>query len=199
MKYVSLFDKLLVVLLFAAGPAAQAQAPATLPKASLNELIAIQQRRYTAAHDSLMRLVATVHAQDESRRSHFKASMGSFGGLHRRVRTFDGTPKDNSILSAPGSLSNITKKQVIKHRFGIELEKVTYYDSRGREVLKERYEAQQLICLELLEYPEMRPYLKVPNEPSSKWLFVRGDYLSHIMLIGSKRSSSFFYSRPSAE
>lgn len=190
-------------LLLAGSGSARAQAPAepqTTPSAVANAEGASQLARYTAAHDSLMHLVTKVHAEAEARLSFFKNSQGSFGGLHRRVRAFSARP--SSAINPDGQSTGkfgLVKAQTIKHRFGIELEMVVYYDARRRVVLKEHYEAHQLIRLELFEY-------SLPiDSPSSSWLFLRGDYVRHLSTPGSLtfrntgRESYFFKPRPSEE
>ena len=118
--------------------------------------------RYAAAHDSLMRRVAGARAQAEERSTYFNATKGSFGGLHRRIKSYAGVGKF------------IVKQQIVRQRNGTELEKVTYYDTYGRKVLAERYEGRLLTRLELVEYSNA-------SEPvlTDRWLLVRGDYLRH--------------------
>ena len=64
----------------------------------------------------------------------------------------------------------------MKHKFGVELHKVSYFDATGRRVLAERYEGGQLTRLELWEYPARRTQY---GRPTATWLLVRGDYLRH--------------------
>ena len=118
--------------------------------------------RYAAAHDSLMRRVAGVRARAEERSNYFTATKGSFGGLHRRVRSYAGVARF------------IVKQQIIRQRDGTELEKAAYYDPYGQQVLTERYEGHLLTRLELFEYSD------APGHPlKDHWLLVRGDYLRH--------------------
>ena len=116
---------------------------------------------YAVAHDSLMRKVAAVRTRSDARQMRFIATQGTFGGLHRRIRSY-------------GGLNMVLKKHTVKYRFGIALERVTYRDLLGRLLLSERYEGQQLTRLELSEYPE-----RFKNPANAKWLLVRGDYLSY--------------------
>lgn len=184
------------------GPAwAQAPAESPTPPATVASADgASQLARYTAAHDSLMRLVANVYAQAEARLSFFKNAQGSFGGLHRQVRDYSTRPSaaTNYDDQSTGKYG-LVKKQVIKHCFGIELEKVTYYDGQQRIVLKERYEAHRLTRLELFEYKTLF------NSPSASWLFLRGDYVRHLSAPNSltfkstRRESYFFKPLPPGE
>ncbi|MCC3153418.1 hypothetical protein Q3A66_10505 [Hymenobacter sp. BT770] len=155
--------------------------------------------RYTAVRDSLMRRVDRVHAQAELRMASFKSTRGSFGGLHRRVRSYDATTapfiSDTGVRSAT---THLVKSQLTKQRDGIELEKVRYYDPKGRLVLSEQYEGHRLTQLELLEYPELL------NVPTTTWLLVRGDYIMRTSNPDSitktpKKISYYFSYRPNAE
>lgn len=182
----------LAMLIF--HPSAQAQAPAPTASAASQEAAGKKpsSARYAAAYDSLMSRVAAVHAQAEERMGLFTATKGSFGGLHRRVKSFAGVS------------SFLVKRQVVKQRAGTELEKVAYYDSYGRKVLTERYEEQKLTRLELLDYPSTPARFL-----AGRWLLVRGDYLQHsvrtpvsdITQTGEKKSAfqktSYFF-RPRA-
>ena len=116
--------------------------------------------RYAVAHDSLTRLLSTAYANSEALAVSFIASKSSFGSIHRRIKSYSGA---NRKL--------LVKREVIKQRFGMQVKKVTYYDSKGRRFLKERYENHQLIWLTLKQYQE--PF----NSPLVTWLFVRGNYL----------------------
>ena len=138
---------------------AAAQTAAAVPTPALNA--DSQRRRFAVAHDSLMRLAADTRTDAESRIAIFKAQQGTFGGLHRRIRS-------SAVINGP-----LIKKQVIKNRFGRELERVKYYDYKRRLVLSEWYEGRQLTRLELRQY-ESGLALSVPL---TTWLLVRGDYL----------------------
>ena len=118
--------------------------------------------RYAAAHDSLMRRVAGARAQAEERSNSFKATKGSFGGVHRRVKSYAGIGKF------------LVKQQTVRQRNGTELETVAYYDAYGHQVLLERYEGHLLTRLELFEYSDVPGHLL-----TDRWLLVRGDYLRH--------------------
>ncbi|MBF9142970.1 hypothetical protein [Hymenobacter properus] len=162
-------------LLLTTGAVAQAQnlTPSPLPAA----VVHTQKERYTAANDSLMLLVSQLHTDAEARMRYFKSSMGDASGPHRRVKayakSFSGTV-DFSGTKAPSGVG-LVRKQVVKRRSGIELEKVAYYDAKGRNILQERYEDHRLIRLEAFEYNEVR------SHPASRWLFMRGNYLKHVM------------------
>ena len=172
-------------------PPLQAQATISEPVGARLEL-ASQEARYQTAHDSLMLAVAKVRAEIESRLGLFKTSQGTLGGLHRRVKSY---------ASASGRVVNwagvayptggtLVKHQIVKHRYGVELEKVVYYDAQGRKVLTERYEGRELTRLELQEFPELL------NAPVAKWVFIRGDYLTHWTqaMPSSPKKLSYFFS-----
>ncbi len=125
-----------------------------------------------------MRRVASVYARAGARTDYFLASQGSFGGLHRRVRSYAGT------TALP------VRQQTVKHKFGIELEKVVYYDAQGRKVLAERYEGHLLTRLELWEYPANHARF---NKPTAQWLLVRGDYLRHEFLRAPNHTTIGYY------
>ncbi|AMJ65717.1 hypothetical protein AXW84_09965 [Hymenobacter sp. PAMC 26628] len=174
-------------LLLLGATSARAQAPSNAPRPPPAEAAALPLAPlYAAAHDSLMRGVAQVYAQAEARAGYFAASHGSFGGLHRRVRTY-------ARASGP-----LVKREVVKHKFGVELQKVSYYDATGRQVLAERYEGRQLTRLELWEYPSPRTQ---PSPPAAKWLLVRGDYLRHQFMSTPTHFTTHYYHnlRPSGE
>ena len=134
-----------------------------------------------------MRKVAAIRAESDTRQMYFKATQGTFGGLHRRIKSYR-------------VLTLALKKHTVKYRSGIALERVTYRDLQGRLRLSERYEGQQLTRLELTEYPK-----KFGNPVSAKWLFVRGDYLKYTALLPSptgsiaQKSQFFYQARPVAE
>jgi len=66
--------------------------------------------------------VVGIRAKAEPRIGVFKASQGTLGGLHRKVLTYAG----NYVVYENGNttLAGLVKRQIIKHRYGIELEKV---------------------------------------------------------------------------
>ena len=186
-----LFTGLFWPLVLGTGLSARAQSqPASLPPAASSQL-----GRYTAAHDSLMRLVANIHTQAESRMNVFVALYGSFGGLHRRNRIY------SSASSSIFNTRSPVRSQSIKHRFGVEFEKIKYYDYYGHKVLMERYEDHQLTRLELKEYST---HPGDHHSLTTHWLFIRGDYLKHTSLpslstTGPAKTSYFFNSRPKVE
>lgn len=172
---------LLGLLVLGAGPA-RAQAPSAAPPRPAEAGSAAAEAPpapfYAAAHDSLLRRVARVYAQAEARAGYFNASQGAFGGLHRRVRTY---------ARAAGPL---VKREVVKHKFGTELQTVKYYDATGRQVLAERYEGRRLTRLELREYPAQRTRY---GRPTATWLLVRGDYLRHQFFSAPKHFTTNYY------
>lgn len=201
MNFNTLSTALLGLLLL--GPYAPAQAQATpqdqspAPVVSPASPIAdapSQAVRYTAAHDSLMRLAANIRAQAETRLGYFKATKGSFGGLHRRIKSYTGL---SPTISFDGTVNSpLVKQQIIKRSYGIEFEKIKYYDTQKRLVLAERYEDHLLTRLELRQFPGNNKFFM------TKWLFVRGDYVmrtSNFLQTGSggKKKSYFFSPRPS--
>lgn len=189
----------LTVLLLAACPQANAQnAPAAQQLPTPIQPAALALTSFAAANDSLLHRVARTRAQADARISSFKAVQGSLGGLHRRVRSYAGTPQGIVVANAGSNQtsSGVVKQQTIKYRYGIELEKVVYHDAKGRKVLTERYEGHQLTRLELFEYNE--PF----SAPLGSWLLVRGDYLRYIfspvslVYKGGQQKSYFFRFRP---
>ena len=164
---------LLGLLALGAGPAARAQ---TTPGAAAAG--ALPAPPYAVAHDSLMRRVAQVYAQAAARTGYFSATQGAWGGLHRRVHAY-------ARVAGP-----LVKVEAVKHKFGVELHKVAYFDATGRQVLAERYEGQQLTRLELREYPARRTRY---GRPTATWLLVRGDYLRHRFLAAPDHTTIDYY------
>ena len=202
-----LLTGMLWLLVLGTGTAAQAQSTATstqdqatvVAPASAGPAASSQAARYSAAHDSLMQKVRTVRAQVEDRLVFFKSTKGSFNGLHRRVKGYSAALKAKSeynYATESSSSAGLVKEQVVKTRFGIELEKVNYYDYKDRKVLSERYENHQLTRLELVEYDPT-------GIAVSEWLLVRGGYLKHtakpIQATASKRIMYFFNTLPVAQ
>ncbi|MGY3088468.1 hypothetical protein ACVWYF_001501 [Hymenobacter sp. UYAg731] len=191
----------LMALLLSACPQAYAQTAPVAPQAPTPAIqpVGLTLNSFAAANDTLLHRVARARSQAEARISSFRAVQGSFGGLHRKVRSYAGTPKSMANAVGVQTISGIVKQQTIKHRYGIELEKIVYRDVKGRNVLTERYEGHQLTRLELFEYAE--PF----GAPVGSWLLVRGDYLrytfSPISLIykGGQQKSYFFRPRPVSE
>jgi hypothetical protein len=154
---------------------------------------------FATAHDSLQHRVARIRAQAAARQSSFKTVQGTLGGLHRTVKTYAGVPQ--GVVNAVGfqMASLVVKEQTIKHRYGIELEKVVYRDAKGRKVLTERYEGHQLMRLEVLEYGDLL------SAPSGRWLLVHGDYLryssapTNLAYKGKEQQSYFFRPSPAGE
>ena len=183
-------------LLLNFGPPAQAQKAPPAPPSALAPTLAL--RSFAVAYDSLLHRVARTRAQAEARTSSFKATQGSLGGLHRKVWNYAGVPQNavNAVGVETSPAPGVVRQQTVRHRYGIELEKVVYRDIKGRKVLTERYEDHRLTRLELFEYQE--PF----NTPVSGWLLVQGDYLRYTstpIFTANKspsQTSYFFRSRP---
>ncbi|MDO7850885.1 hypothetical protein [Hymenobacter convexus] len=176
------------------APTAAAQAPAAPPVSAAN-----QSARYAAAHDTLMRLAANVRREAEGRLAFFKTSQGSFGSVHRRVLGYasnKGAKVDYAGVATPAGIG-LVEKITVKHRFGVELERVAFYDAKGRKILTERREDHILTRLELLEYAEGF------NRPNSRWLMVHGGYLMHsaqrTLALATKKTFYYFQTLPAAE
>ena len=154
---------------------------------------------FAAAHDSLLHRVARIRTQTESLQASFTATKGSLGGLHRKVKSYAGTPR--GVVNAVGEATRTTvvRQQTLKYRYGVELEKLVYRDGKGHKVLTERYEGHQLTRLELFEYGE--PF----SAPVASWLLVRGDYLRHTTFPmspgfkGKPQNSYFFRALPAGQ
>ena len=161
--------------------------------------VATQRARYTAAHDSVRRLMEGIHLQAESRMRFFKATKSGLNRSRRRVRGFAAPPSmtitDAGIKNTSGG--GLIKDQISKRSFGTEREKVVYYDIRHRKVLTERYENHQLVQLELAEYTD------IISVPFSQWLLVRGGYLRHntqrMQAQAPRKSFFYFNAAPTAE
>ncbi|UOQ98072.1 hypothetical protein MUN81_00940 [Hymenobacter sp. 5317J-9] len=181
------------------GSSAWACAQTTPQSATASGITADQPARYAAAHDSLMRRVEAVRSEAESRMGFFKSSEGSLGSAHRRVQAYakaKGVSSFYSGVSTPAG-AGVVKTQTIKRRFGVELDKVVFYDAKGRKTLIERHENHVLTRLELLDYAQDL------NLPNSRWLFVRGDYLMHMaqptLALSTKKTFYYFRALPSAD
>ncbi|SFQ29782.1 hypothetical protein [Hymenobacter arizonensis] len=191
MKLSPLSTSLLWTLALGVSSGAQAQSPATAgPRATSTiattdyaQVAAGQAARYTAAYDSLMRLVTNIHTRSEARMGYFKATHSTFGGLRRKTQTYTGHN---------GPQVKMYKE---KRLFGTTLQKVRYYDERGRKVLTERYVDKQLTSLKLSEYTDPL------NTPAAKWVFAKGDYLQYasLPLFGRRQYTYYTKSRPATE
>ena len=128
---------------------------------------------FAVAYDSLQSQAARIRAQALARAAGFESSQGTLGGPHRRTKIYAGVPQ--GVVNPAGFLiiSPLVKRQIVRHRYGMELEKRVYYDLKGHVVLTEQFENQQLIRL------QMRHYDTAMNLPVTEWLLVRGDYLSY--------------------
>jgi hypothetical protein len=93
--------------------------------------------------------------------------------------------------------AGLVKTQTIKHRFGVELERVVFYDAKGRTILTERREDHLLTRLELFEYAEGF------NQSKSEWLFVQGGYLKHAtqrtLALATKKTFYYFQTLPATK
>lgn len=181
---------LLNTSLAASAQSTPATPPPTPEARPLPRMLALSS--FAAAHDSLLHRVARIRMQTEGLQTSFKATKGSLGGLHRKIESYAGTPR--SIVSSTGEETRtlVVKQQTIKHRYGIELEKIVYHDSVGHKVMTERYEGHQLTRLELFEYDELL------SAPVSSWLLVRGDYIRYnsapiSLADGYKHQTSYFF------
>jgi hypothetical protein len=175
------------------------QRPATAQQPNTADAIIPVFSSFAAAHDTLVHRATAIRAQTDAHLSFFTARQGSLGGLHRKVLAYNRTPGTvirNTEVKGPSALF---RKQTIKHRYGIELEKTAYYDTKGRLLLLERREGHQLTRLELREYSALL------NKPKAQWLFVRGDYLKYTTTQlnpagnSSAKNGYFFSTRPAAD
>ena len=168
---------------------AQAQTPAATPAAPTFS-------SFVVAHDSLQSQAARIRAQTLARAAGFEASVGSFNGPHRRIKTYAGVPQ--GVVNAVGFQTNspLVERQTIRHRYGMELEKRVYYDLKGRVVLTEQFENQKLIRLRMTHYDTAM------NLPVTEWLLLRGDYLRYttapvsLANKNSRRTQYFFRPQP---
>ena len=180
--------------------------PTTQPPTAGAKPAALALSSFAAAHDSLLHRVARIRTQTEGLQTSFTATKGSLGGLHRKIKSYAGTPQ--SVVNAVGEATRtlVVKQQTIKHRYGIELETIVYRDSKGHKVLTERYEEHQLTRLVLFEYNELL------SAPVASWLLVRGDYIRYttapiryttapILLAykGKQQNSYFFRALPAGQ
>lgn len=164
---------------------AQAQTAPTTPPAPVFFSFAV-------AHDSLQSQATRIRARALARAAGFESSQGNFGGPHRRTKTYADIPQ--GVVNSVGFLnvSPLVKRQIIRHRYGMELEKRLYYDQKGHAILVEQFENQQLIRL------WMRHYDATMNLPVTEWLLVRGDYLRYTtaavsLAYKSNRHTQYFF------
>lgn len=151
---------------------------------------------FVVAHDSLQSQAARIRAQALARAAGFKSKLGTFGGPHRRIKTYAGTPQGAVNSEGLFGVSPLVERQIVRHRYGVELEKRVYYDPKGNVILTEQFENQQLIRLRL------RHYNATTNLPVAEWLLVRGDYLHYTTAAASlvyksaRHTQYFFRPRP---
>ena len=156
------------------------------PPAPAGPAQATEAARYTTERDSLWQRAARVRARTQGRIAQFRTSFASLRGTRRKVVSFGQLKVKKRIAGAP--IITRVKRQIFKHKTtGSELEKIYYYGAGNRLLLAEYYQEQQLVRLELHEYP-----LREGNEVEtafrhSKWLL--GDYLQLITHVqGDKKS-----------
>jgi formylmethanofuran dehydrogenase subunit E-like metal-binding protein len=128
---------------------------------------------YTVERDSMQRRVARIYARTADRISQFRVSNLGIKGTRRKVISYARLKPQNT----PGGIRYTrVKREINKHKTsGAVIEKRYYYGLSERLLLAEYYEQNQLVRLELREYP-----LRESNEygtvfRTTKW--VRGDYL----------------------
>jgi hypothetical protein len=144
---------------------------------------------YTTERDSLWRRAERVRARTQARIALFRKSSFAVRGTRRKVESY-------ALLKAKSGSSSVRyvriKREISKHKTaGAEIEKRFYYGLAGRLLLAEYYEGQQLVRLELQEYPvrEGSEYGTVFRE--MQWL--RGDYLHLITHEQENRGKSKHY------
>ena len=151
---------------------------------------------FAVAHDSLQSQATHIRAQALARAAWFETSIGHFNGPHRRIKTYTGVPKKVANEEGFQTTYPLVERQTIRHRYGMELEKRVYYDFKGRVILTEQFENQQLIRLLMTHYDTKL------NLPVAEWLLVRGDYLRYSTAAlslankGSRRTQYFFRPQP---
>jgi hypothetical protein len=144
---------------------------------------------YTTERDSLWRRAERVRTRTQARIALFRKSSFAVRGTRRKVESY-------ALLKAKSGSGSVryvrVKREISKHKTaGAEIEKRFYYGLAGRLLLAEYYEGQQLVRLELQEYParEGSEYGSVFRE--TQWL--RGDYLHLITHEQENRSKSKHY------
>lgn len=169
MRLPFLFSSLFVLGSLGQAAAQTISSPSVLTTISSTEDVT----PYTTERDSLWRRAARVHAATQARIRVFRQSSFAVRGTRRKVESY-ATLKVANTSNAMRYVR--VKREIRKHKTtGAELEKRFYYGLTGRLLLAEYYERQQLVRLELHEYPlrEGREYGTVLRE--AQWL--RGDYL----------------------
>jgi hypothetical protein len=159
---------LLAGLVLALGSSVRAQVPASVGT-TLGRRAA-----YATEHDSLLHRAARVQLRTEARIVQFRTAFGAVGGTRRKVVSYgqlkirDGLPKSAAVTKV--------KTQISKHKtHGAEISKVFYYGISNRLLLAEYYEQNQLVRLDLYEYP-----LRDGNEYGTVFrhtAWASGDYL----------------------
>ena len=189
-----------IVLLLSTGLAAGQSTPApSLPgPSSQSKPFMLTLSSFAAAYDSLQLRVARIRTQTESLQTSFTATQGSFGGLHRKIKSYAGIPWSTIGATGEQTRTLVVRQQTVKYRYGIELETLVYRDGKGRNVMTERYEDHHLTRLELFEYG---PLL---SSATARWLLVRGDYLSYfaspvsLAYKGEQQQRVYFFRAPPA-
>ena len=129
---------------------------------------------YATEYDSLTQRAARVRARTEARIAQFRTAFGAIGGTRRKVVSYGRLKVKNGLPST--SALTCVKKEITKHKtHGAEVSKICYYGLKNRLLLAEYYQQNQLVRLELHEYPTRSEgeYGTVFREA---W-WVRGDYL----------------------
>jgi hypothetical protein len=176
--------------LFVLGSLGQASAQ-TSPAPSITTTVTTTEYTmpYTTERDSLWRRAERVRARTQARIALFRKSSFAVRGTRRKVESY-------ALLKAKSGSGSVRyvriKREISKYKTaGAEIEKRFYYGLAGRLLLAEYYEGQQLVRLELQEYPvrEGSEYGTVFRE--MQWL--RGDYLHLITHEQENRGKSKHY------
>ncbi|UYZ62212.1 hypothetical protein [Hymenobacter weizhouensis] len=120
--------------------------------------------RATAVRDTLFQQAAAVRNDVAVRLARFSTSSLSLTGLRTKTRGYasrtDGRPYR-------------VKRHVIKRKRTTWLvEKISYYNSKGNLLLREKYQNGQLTTLRLRTY-----YTPLSSSPGRVFTFTQGDYL----------------------
>ena len=89
-------------------------------------------------------------------------------------------------------VSPLVERQIIRHRYGRDLEKRVYYDHKSYVILTEQFENRQLTRLRMTRYDAAM------NLPMTEWLLVHGDYLRYTtaavsLAYKSNRHTQYFF------
>lgn len=150
--------------------------------------------RFALEQDSLLQRAALIRTQTNRQLVTFKASFASVSGTRRKVISYRFLTASDSTSANP--LYQRTKVHTMKHKTsGVDVKKIFYYYGAKNSVLREWYQQQELVRLELTEY---FPDGKVHARPLyRKTVFLRGSYLSHQILPragrGTKQAARYFF------